>query len=89
MVKTVHVDLEEPLQKFIGQQISSGSQSVSEAEYIRSLVRERFEFEESRKWGTLEKELAAGLAAGRQEFAPLDMDSVIRDANAQRDANAD
>jgi Arc/MetJ-type ribon-helix-helix transcriptional regulator len=82
MVKTVQIKLEEPLQKFIGEQVSAAGRETSEADYIHDLLLERFEREEARKWEALDKELAAGLAADRSEFHPLDADSIIRDAKA-------
>jgi Arc/MetJ-type ribon-helix-helix transcriptional regulator len=82
MVKTIQVKIEEPLQKFIGEQVSAAGRATSEADYIHDLLLERFEREEDRKWEALDKELAAGLAADRSEFVPLDADSIIREAKA-------
>lgn len=82
MVKTVQVALEEPLQKFIGEQISMRHPRTTEADYIHDLLQERFELEEARKWKMLDRELDAGLAADRSEFLVLDAESVIREAKA-------
>jgi Arc/MetJ-type ribon-helix-helix transcriptional regulator len=82
LIKTVQIELEEPLQKFIGEQVSAAGRETSVADYIHDLLLEKFEREEARKWECLDKELATGLAADRSEFLPLDANSIIRDAKA-------
>ena len=76
------------LESFVQQRVGSSGLYDSASEYIRDLVRRDYEQEEHRRWGLLENELTPGMKADESEFVPLEAESILAEAKAQKQAHA-
>ena len=85
MSKGINVRLPGRLQSFVKEKSDPERGSFNSAsEYIRDLIRHDCEAEESRKWGSLQRELALGMTADPSEFVEMDAADVIAVARRQR-----
>ena len=85
MSEGINVRLPGRLQAFVKEKSDPERGSFNSAsEYIRDLIRHDFEAEESRKWGSLQRELALGMTADPSEFVEMDAADVIAVARRQR-----
>lgn len=87
MAEGINVRFGGPLHRFIQRRTGPGGVYQSASEYIRDLVRHDFHLEEERRSEALYQELKAGAGAPPEDFEPLDVESVIREAKKRR-ANA-
>jgi antitoxin ParD1/3/4 len=75
------------LENFVQQRVSTSGLYDSASEYIRDLVRRDYEQEESRRWAWLENEHATGMKADESEFVTLNVESILMEAKARKQAH--